>query len=222
MAPKTEDLGKMFEMAICMVYSIPYIGKYKYEMDIPSKLASRISQLKSLFPMCSHTAKRGARYDFTSETDHLSAKTTKGHAKIAPQVIGQAQPKKFCEIIGIEFIDVNELKRYIQFNINTILSILESFTFDCPIIYYNAKNDTVKFIKLSEPIDWNSYKYSWTREWGVWTNSSTVGVNFGGESIPIMEFQFHSKGRTNMAIRWCFENFLNIFASHVDVTVLST
>ena len=29
----TEDLGKIFEMAICMLYGIDYDGKYKYSLD---------------------------------------------------------------------------------------------------------------------------------------------------------------------------------------------
>jgi hypothetical protein len=44
------------------------------------KLKERLYKLKELFPSCSHTAKQGARYDFTSINDknlHLSAKTTK-------------------------------------------------------------------------------------------------------------------------------------------------
>ena len=73
----TEDTGKIFEMAICLAYGILYDGKYKYSMEIPEKLKPRLTKVVELFPMCSHTAKKGARYDFTSltdETKHLSAK----------------------------------------------------------------------------------------------------------------------------------------------------
>jgi hypothetical protein len=222
MAPKTEDLGKIFEMAVCLVYDIPYIGKYKYGMEEPNKLVPRISDLKTLFPPCSHTAKRGARYDFTSDDGHLSAKTTKGSAKIAPQVIGQSQPKKFCEIIGINFSGITDLKKYIQLHVQTILSTLVDFTFDCPIVYYNAKKDLIKFINLAVPIDWGAHKYSWSCDWSEWNNSSTVKIDVNGVAVPLVEFQFHSRSRTNMAIRWCFENFLEAFAGHLDVTVLGT
>jgi hypothetical protein len=77
---QTEDTGKIFEMAICLAYNIPYDGNYKYGMEEPERLKHRLSKLLELFPMCSHTAKRGSRYDYTSDTDankHLSAKTTK-------------------------------------------------------------------------------------------------------------------------------------------------
>ena len=80
----TEDLGKMFEMAICLTFGIPYDGKYKYGMEFPEKLKVRLAKLTELFPMCSHTAKKGARYDYTSidGTQHLSAKTNKKGKKI--------------------------------------------------------------------------------------------------------------------------------------------
>ena len=115
----TEDLGKMFEMAICLTFGIPYDGKYKYGMELPEQLKLRLAKLTELFPMCSHTAKKGARYDYTSidGTQHLSAKTNKKGKKIgrvAPQVIGQAQPQKFCDILGIEFVSIEALKQYIQ------------------------------------------------------------------------------------------------------------
>ena len=104
---RTEDTGKMFEMAICLAYSIPYVGKYKYGMEIPERLAPSLAKLPHLFPMCRHTANNQARHDFTSITNedfHLSAKTTKkGGGKVAPQIIGQSTPKRFCEITGIEF-----------------------------------------------------------------------------------------------------------------------
>ncbi len=87
----TEDTGKMFEMAICLAYGIPYNGNYKYGMELPERLKPRLLKLTELFPMCRHTANKQARYDFTSLTcdTHLSAKTTKkGGGKVAPQVIG--------------------------------------------------------------------------------------------------------------------------------------
>ena len=76
----TEDTGKMFEMAICLAYGIPFDGKYKYGMELPIALQPRLAKLPTLFPKCTHSAKRGARYDFTcidDTTKHLSAKTIK-------------------------------------------------------------------------------------------------------------------------------------------------
>jgi len=61
MTLQTEDTGKMFEMAICLAYGIPYDGKYKYSMELPEKLKPRLSKLIDIFPKCRHTAKKGGR-----------------------------------------------------------------------------------------------------------------------------------------------------------------
>ena len=76
----TEDLGKIFEMAICLLYEIEFDGQYKYSMSEATKLRERIVKLKTAFPhSIKHTAKNGSQYDFTGledETIKLSAKTT--------------------------------------------------------------------------------------------------------------------------------------------------
>lgn len=218
---KTEDTGKMFEMAICLAYGIPYDGKYKYSMEKPQKMKARLEKLLSLFPKCVHTGKRGARYDFTDLSDasnHLSAKSTKkGVGKVAPQVVGQSQPKKFCETLGVAFQDISALKKYIQSNITTILPVLVEYTFDCPTVYYNEEKDTIRYIKLSSPIEWSSYEFSWTCDWNTWANSSTVKIKVGEVYVPLVEFQFHTKSRTNMAVRWFYENFLTVFKENLTI-----
>lgn len=220
----TEDLGKMFEMAICLALEIQYDGPYKYGMEIPEKLKERLREkLSELLPhKMKHTAKRGARYDYTSiidDTIHLSAKTTKrGIGKVAPQVIGQSQPKKFCEIIGIEFIDIINLKQYIQENIIKILPFMINYTFDCPNIYYNLDKDKIRYITKKNDIDWNKYNYKWTCSWDNWNNSSSVKIILDdGTEFALAEFQIHSKNRTNMAIRWCYDNILIYFKDNFNV-----
>lgn len=217
----TEDTGKIFEKAICLAYGILYDGKYKYSMEIPEKLKPRLTKLVELFPKCSHTAKKGARYDFTSlidETMHLSAKSTKkGIGKVAPQVIGQSQPKKFCESIGIAYTTIMHLKEYIQTNILTILPILVSYTFDCPNIYYNQQEDTIRFITLNKPIEWDKYNFKWTCNCNEWNNSSTLKIIVEEKELALLEFQFHTKKRNNMAIRWYYENFLTIFNQNLCI-----
>jgi hypothetical protein len=130
-------------MAICLAYGIPYNGKYKYGMEEPEKIKARLSKLVEIFPICVHTAEKGARYDYTSisdKTKHLSAKTTKkGVGKVAPQVVGQPQPKKFCDIIGVEYTSILDLKQYIQTEYLKILPTLIEYTFDCPNVYYNQE-----------------------------------------------------------------------------------
>ncbi len=218
---KTEDTGKIFEMAICLAYNIDYDGKYKYDMDAPRTLQSRLTKLTELFPTPKHTAKRGARYDFTCPTDeakHLSAKTTKkGMGKVAPQVIGQSQPKKFCEVLGIDYTDIPHLKEFIQTNPIRILPALVDYTFDCPNVYYNEELNTIRYITLDSPVSWADYEYTWTCSWDKWNNSSTLKILHDDKEIPLVEFQFHTKSRTNMAIRWCYENFLTVFRPHLTI-----
>ena len=220
----TEDDRKMFEMGICLALGIPYDGKYKYSMDIPNALKPRLESLKSRFQDYVHSAKSGARYDYTSigEPDkHISAKTTKkGNGKIAPQVIGQAQPQKFCDVVGIPYSGVAELKKYIQENIAAILPILFSHTFDCPMLYYNVEKNSIRLlqpINSGFPIDWSAFSYTWTCDWAVWNNSSCVKIEAKEKTVPLMEFQFHTKSRTNMAVRWCFEELLFVFGEHFTI-----
>lgn len=221
MVLQTEDTGKIFEMAICLAYNIPYDGNYKYSMELAEKLKERLSKLLELFPACIHTAKKGSRYDYTCLTDerkHLSAKSTKkGVGKIAPQVIGQSQPKKFCELIGIEYTTIPVLKQYIQTEIIKIIPILVDYTFDCPTIYYNKEKDTIRYITLTTPIEWENYSFKWTCDWVAWKNSSMLKVIIEGKEIALLEIQFHTKNRTNMAIRWCYENFLTIWKDNLTI-----
>jgi hypothetical protein len=216
----TEDTGKMFEKAICLAYNIDYDGVYKYDLVKAQLLSKRLTKLTELFPMCCHSAKKGARYDFTGvddNTKHLSAKTTKkGGGKIAPQVIGQCNPNKFCELLHIEYTNTLELKRYIQKNIHLILPVLVEHTFDCPNVYYVEAKDTIRYITIERPIDWSNFEYSWTCDWNTWENSSTLKIIINNKAISLLEVQFHTT-RKNMAVRWCYDNFLTVFNSHVSI-----
>ena len=221
MVLQTEDTGKIFEMAICLAYGIPYDGPFKYSMQEAQRLQARLVKLTELFPMCRHSARKGARHDFTCATDetkHLSAKSTKkGVGKVAPQVLGQSQPDTFCEAMGVEFTTIPALKQYIQTNITSILPILVGYTFDCPTVFYHKEKDTVRYISLQSPIEWSTYQFKWTCDWTTWNNSTTLKVVIGEKEIALLEFQIHSKNRTNMAIRWCYENFLTIFNDHLSI-----
>lgn len=218
---KTEDTGKTLEYAICLAYNTPYNGPFKYSVEEAQTLVPRLkSGLDKLFPQCTHTAEKGSRYDYTANDDatqHLSAKSTKDKGKVAPQVIGQPSPEKFCNLLGMNFTNLDTLKKYIQENINTILPVLDIYTFDSPIVYYNKKKDTIQFIKLVTPIVWSNYQYSWTTPHSKWTNSTTLHIStVGQKSVPLVEFQFHST-RKNMAIRWCFDAFLKFFQDNLTI-----
>jgi hypothetical protein len=153
---------------------------------------------------------------------HLSAKTTKGNGKVAPQVVGQAQPAKFCEVLGIPYTDVPALKAYLQSNVATLLPGLLDHTLDGPTLYYNEATGAIRYITLKEgvAIPWASYTYTWSCSAVTWANSSVVKIVIDGKAVPLMEFQFHSKSRTNMAVRWCFEQFLELFKDYLTVVDL--
>jgi hypothetical protein len=217
---KTEDTGKIFEMAICKTFDIPFVGKYKYEMEEADSLMNKLILLKNYFPPCVHTAKGGNQYDFSSidGLHHLSAKTIKrGTGKVAPQRIGQSSPKKFCSLIGIEFTTIENLKEYIQLNITCILPFLMRYTFDCMNLYYHKERDEILLIQLIQEIDWSKYEFIWTCSYEKWNNSSSLKIKINERIIPLVEFQIHSKSRTNMAIRWFYDNFLMIFKKHLNI-----
>lgn len=252
---KTEDTGKIFEKAICDAYGIPYDGPFQYSQADVDKLTPRLKRLvtDNLFPMCVHTASKGARYDFTvaaedngggAEVLHLSAKSNKKKGgKVAPQVVGQATPQKFWEeyvqfsggasaaVPGVtDPTDPTTLKKYIQENIAAILPMLWRYTFDSPIVYYVRETDQIRFIApaagaaavvASEP-DWSAFQYSWSRSYDKWTNSTSLRVVApgGGKEETILEFQFHTKSRQNMAVRWAIDKVLQVFAGHFKVTEL--
>lgn len=228
---KTEDTGKIFEKAICDSFGIPYDGPFKYSQDEVNLLVPRLSILATdkLFPPCVHTASKGARYDFTSidGTTHLSAKSNKKKGgQLAPQVVGQPHPQKFCQVLGIEYTTNDNLKQYIQENIVSILPVLWNHTFDSQIIYYVKETNTIRFITptpaAANTVNWSEYQYDWTCPHDKWknTNSSSLKVDIDGKKERILEFQFHTKSRQNMAIRWSIETVLRIFSKRFSVVSL--
>ena len=246
----TEDTGKIFEKAICDAYGIPYNGPFQYSQADVDKLTPRLKRLvtDNLFPMCAHTASKGARYDFTAvagesggEVLHLSAKSNKKKGgKVTQQGVGQATPQKFGEEVCMSNsvasvaadhpTDPATLKKYIQENIAAIMPMLWRYTFDSPIVYYVRDTDQIRFIApvVGQQPDWASFQYSWSRSYDKWTNSTSLrvvtpgggGGGGGGDTTTIMEFQFHTKSRQNMAIRWCIDKVLHVFAGHFKVTEL--
>ncbi len=222
---QTEDLGKKFEMAICLLYNIQYDGKYKYSIDDAHILKNKLTNLLTLFPYdLKHTAKAGSQYDFTCITDDtikLSAKTTKKDGKVCPQVIGQPSKKKFCNFFNVSIIDSNSLeqqiKNYIQTNIHNMLSIYFDNTFDCPIIYYNQHLNKLLFIKVTNKIDWSKYavEFSHIKKNKVWRESSTISIN----NITIGEFQVHNH-RDCIKFRWAFEKLLTTFKENFELVSL--
>jgi len=215
----TEDLGKIFEKAICLVYDTDYIGPYKYGLVEPNKLKLRLMKLKDYFPSLIHTAEKGGRYDFTCDKlkdTYLSAKTTKKFGKVAPQDIGQPSISKFCSIFELGEKTIPYLKEWIQKNPKILLARCEKDTFDCKIIYYNKMKDIIKLITKKKDIEWKDIVFNFTKEAKDWKNSCTLKIKSNDEFISIAEIQFHTK-RKNMVFRWYFEKLIEIFSDNFEI-----
>ena len=219
----TEDLGKIFEMAICLLYEIEYDGKYKYSLEEANIIKEKIHKLKVVFPFkIKHIAKNGNKYDFVSINDdktYLSAKTTKKDAKVCPQVIGQPSRKKFCEFFGIDLLyNLEQIKNYIETNVKSLLEIYTVNTFDCPIVYYNKHKNMILFVKLKESINWTDYEITFSHiiKNKKWNESSCIIIN----GITIGEFQIHNH-RDCIKFRWSFEKLLNLFNNNFEIIDLS-
>jgi len=210
-------LGEHFEMGLCLKLGIPYNKKKdRIDMEFAIQISNCISEdiIAVIGSDFIHNQESTARYDFTSAdgSGHLSCKTSLGKVcKIAPSVIGQSSRKTFCEQIGVPLENDQDLKRLIQEENRTVglLNIFQEYTFDCPILYYNDKEHSVKLIKMIQGIDWESLEYEWTKHYSKWHSSSTLRYN----GTAIMEIQFHSN-RPGLAFRWYLDNVLTLFRDH--------
>jgi hypothetical protein len=208
-----EDLGKNFEMAVCLLYGTPYEGNFKYNLLQAELIRDKISNLKLAFPhTLIHTAKNDARYNFIggdSPDIKLSAKTNKKGYKICSQFIEQPSKKKFCEHFGMDTSSTNEqIKEYIQLNIAKLLTEYFEYTFSSPIVYYNEHRDSLWFIKNHKTIDFENYIIEFTHieKNKIWNESSTVKVC----GFEMGDFKVHNN-KDNIKFRWNFDNLMYIF-----------
>lgn len=215
----TQYLGKIFEMAICLLYEIEYDGKYKYSLEESEIIKDKLYNLKNVFQFkIKHIAKNGNKYDFVSIDDdkiNLSVKTTKKDAKVCPQFIGQPSKKKFCEFFGIDLLyNLEQIKEYIEMNIKYLLQMYVLNTFDCPIVYYNKHKNIILFVKLKESIKWENYDISFSHviKNKKWNESSCIII----DGITIGEFQIHNH-RNCIKFRWLFEKLLNLFKDNFEI-----
>jgi len=232
---RTEDTGIHLESVLCDVLGIPCNNKNKndYRAEFREEaemLFPRLRQMSETHGFqrygFTHTAAGGNPYDYTSTINpdiRLSLKSAKhkDKAKVAPHTIGQASPLKFAEFVGLEEgqTDQSNLKKWIQENTTSVLEAVAKNTFDCPVIYYNKGASTLQHIRLRAPIDWSKHEYVWTKPYAQWNNSSTLKVRLpDGKYRAILEVQFHSKSRSNMAVRWAFDALLVVFAANFDIT----
>jgi hydroxymethylpyrimidine pyrophosphatase-like HAD family hydrolase len=163
--------------------------------------------------------KRLKRVILYNNPEFLSAKTTKKTGKIAPQVIGQANPKNLCMYLSIEYSSNDNLKAYIYSNYVQLLQLMEYFTFyNKKIVYYNKHTDILQTILKKQDIYWNDFKYTWTRSsLQDWENSNTLKIKYKDKDISLCEVQFHSRSRKNVVLRWYFDNLLEIMCSNLEI-----
>lgn len=228
----TEDLGKKFEMALCMLFEIQYNGKYKYSLEEAYIIKNRLYKLKEICNITKHIATNGNKYDFENDFkgfnvdiendcynfNYINAKTSKKNGKVCPQVIGQTTKKRFCEFIGIDSnLNLEQIKKYIEINVKSLLEIYILNTFECPIIYYNEHTDKLLFIRLKESIHWSNYNilFSHNIKKKKWNESSSIVIN----GITIGEFQIHNH-RNCIKFRWSFEKLLNLFSENFVILYL--
>ena len=205
-----EDLGKNFEMAVCLLYGTPYEGNFKYNLLQAELIRDKISNLKLAFPhTLIHTAKNDARYNFIggdSPDIKLSAKTNKKGYKICSQFIEQPSKKKFCEHFGMDTSSTNEqIKEYIVMNIAKLLTEYFEYTFSSPIVYYNEHKNMLWLIKKNKNIDFENciVKFTHINKNKNWNESSSITIN----GLSMGEFQVHNN-RDNIKFRWNLGNLM--------------
>jgi len=217
-----EDLGKVFEKALCDYYEIEYNGKFKYNMNYVNKLIKLFNKvnLKKSITLIEHTAQNQNPKDFKFLDFDLSAKTNKTRGcMVAPQIIGQPTKKTFCDYFKCKSDDTTHIKQYIIDNINQMLPEYEKHTFMSPILYYNEKkSNMLLYIRLIKPIDWtNKVDFSHIKKSKIWNESTTIYIN----NISIGEFQVHNH-RNCIKFRWSFDKILKMFKDNFDILELKS
>jgi hypothetical protein len=221
----TTNLGRTFEKAICLLYDTPYYGDKKfYDLEQAEYLKERTSKLKEIYPFVTHNNNYLSKYDFilkNSNEKFLSAKTTKSRGKVCPQVIGQCSKKNFYKYFNLDCS--YNIKNYIQNNKETLLSRYFEYTFLCPVLYYNEKEDELLLINKRQDILWKKYdfEFSHIQYNKEWNGSTTLYMidEFTEKDISIGEFQIHNN-RDSIKFRWYFDNILHLFPEKFNIISL--
>lgn len=216
----TEDLGKITEYAICLIYNTQFNGPFKYSVEKASDLSERLSALKTILPgKYIHTGNKDNLNDFQNEEnpiEHLSVKSCKSGYKICPQLIGQTS--RFAEHFEMPLSSTKEdIQNYIISNITHVMNRYTETTFHCPVLFYNEKKDEALLIRKINDLDWAEFtqKLSFTHieKQKDWDESTTL--KYEGKTIG--EFQLHNH-RNCTKFRFDIKNLLASFQSHFEVT----
>jgi hypothetical protein len=225
----TEDLGKVCEMAFCLLANTPYQGTYRYSLEKAETLKDRFKELEPEFRGMRHTGTHDDLYDFTHETNpdlKMSIKSNKTGWMVCPQG-GQGTKKTFCQKFDLSPLghtDPQSIKAFVVAETARVLTEFTNTTFHCPVIYYNAPYNLVQHIKpirQTNLIDWATIplRFSHIEKGKEWNESTTLYILRDRNLIPIGEFQNH-RNRNCFKFRFHFKNLLDQFKDHFEIRTL--
>jgi len=218
MALHNDQFGRIAEKALCIAKGIPFVGPFPENLIAPAQaLAPRFACfLPHMDGDWTHTAARGARFDFSSADSHRSLKTNTRDYKICPQVIGQTTKQRWCTHFGLPADTADDtIKNFIQTNLSRVLDEEHRHTFDTTIFHYHKPSNTAKVIISLRPIDWTSKNLTFTKNGDAWRESTSLRAN--GNTIG--EFQIHNH-RNNVKFRWNLKNLIAAFPDDFHVSVV--
>jgi len=218
MALHNDHFGRIAEKALCIARGIPFVGPYPNDLIGPAEaLAVRFGCFVPHMPGdWTHTAARGARYDYSNEEEHRSLKTNTRDWKVCPQVIGQTTKQRWCTYFGLPANTPDtEIKQFIQSNLLRVLDEAHTHTFDTTIFHYHKPSNTARVITSRGLPNWSAKNLTFTKNGDAWKESSTLKAN--GKTI--CEFQIHNH-RNNVKFRWNLKNLIEAFPEAFDVTLV--
>lgn len=220
----TETIGITCEYSICDNYFIqtPPNLRSRVNVELKTQISPILDNIISnYFNITTYIGNKNGAVDFiTDNNKNISLKTNIRGDKVAPQIIGQATKKKFCEYFKLStLIESRDIKEYIIININKVLQEYLKHLFCCDYLIYLSsslnKDKTEINIKSLTIIDCiivkkltNIIKKSnitFTKYLDNWNESSTIKIN----NISIGEFQIHNN-RDNIKFRFNFKNLLKL------------
>lgn len=229
-----ESLGMSCERVICDIFKIQYGDSsitnrslYGLETILKPIIQKAFNNLPAVIKHTgSNKGERGGTskcsYDFLLEGNRtLSLKTNTG-GKICPPEVGQPSSKTFLlyfgHLINEDFSD-DAFKRLCLNKIDKMIPIYLKYLFDSDyMLWIMLDSKTKKYnyrifnsYDLSH-INWDILKFSFTRNFDEWTESSTV--KYAG--ISIGEFQIHKK-RNSYKFRFNMNNLIKILKQEFNM-----
>ena len=218
----TEDLGKIFEKALCQLAITQYNGNFKYSPEKVNALVARIQPLRSRLTGFVHTGNSSNLHDFEHSTFKaaISAKTVKkgGQWKICPQIIGQTTKARFAGRYGISS-EVSAIKSFVLGNLLKLLDDYVENTFHCDLAFYCEAEDKLLWIVKKTPIVWKLSELFFTheRENKKWNESTTLKLAKDGKELSVGEFQIHNH-RDGVKFRFNLKALLEAYPSAFHVS----